>query len=193
MPGDVGTTDCDLASSCLCGGMYVQASNLPADAVLEATLTSAYVAQVTAIDGTSSAYMVGDTICVNQSVVGANILVPVQNAGDAAQVVLPALEAGACVPNVAYTVLLDDGGRPLACNNGTESSLPLTTAQAVAALRAPSCSASLATVNADWSQSDCNTSGCHTAPTFQAALGAMATLVAAMLVARATRTIARRR
>jgi len=165
--------------------MYVQASNLPADAVLEATLTSAYIAQITAIDGTSTTFAIGDTICVNQSIVGANILVPVQNEGDAAQVVLPALEGGACVPNVAYTILLDDGGRPLACNDGNQSNLPLTTQQAVAALRAPSCSASLASVSANWGQSDCETTGgCHTAPTFQAALGAGLTLMVALVIAR---------
>jgi hypothetical protein len=167
--------------------MYVQASNVPADAVLEATLTYAYIAQVTGIVGNSTTFSVGDTICVNQSVVGANILVPVQNAGDAAQVVLPALEGGACVPNYAYTVLLDDGGRPVTCNDGTQVNLPLTTAQAIAALQAPSCTSSLAAVNASWSETDCSTSGCHTAPTFQAAFGATATLLMTVVIARATR------
>lgn len=152
--------------------------------MLEATVTYAYIAQVTGIVGSAPAFAVGDTICVDQSIVGANILVPVQNEGDAAQVVLPALEGGACVPNYAYTILLDDAGRPLGCNDGTEANLPLTTTQAIAALQAPSCTASLEAVNDGWSASDCATTGCNVAPTFQAALGAGATLLLTLLIAR---------
>jgi hypothetical protein len=167
---------CDIAASCLCGGLYVHAGNVPADAVLEATITSAYIAQVTNVVGTSS-FVVGDVICVNQSVVGATILVPIQNGSDAAQVVPPP-DGGTCVPDYAYTVLLDDGGRPLACNDGTQGSLPLTTDEAIAALRAKDCATSLATVDSRWSATDCvSGGGCALAPGAAGALGALVVVV----------------
>jgi len=163
--------------------MYVQAGNLPADAVLEATITSSYVAQVTAIVGSTPAFSVGDVICVDQSVVGGTILVPVQNAGDASQVVHPPPDGGTCVPNFAYTVLLDDGGRPLACNDGTQASLALTTDQAVSAMRAPSCESSLAAIDPHWSQNECaSSSGCHTSPTSPSSLTLVGTLLTAVAV-----------
>jgi hypothetical protein len=177
---------CDIAASCLCGGLYVQAGNIPATAVLEATVTTAYVAQITSIVGNTT-FAVGDTICVDQSEVGATILVPVQNGSDAAQVVLPPPEGGTCVPDYAYTVLLDDAGRPLACNDGTESSLLLTTNQAIAALQAPDCKASLASIDSRWSQTDCASSGgCSLAPE---AAGFGSILVGLVLVALAARAL----
>jgi hypothetical protein len=155
---------CDIAASCLCGGQYVHAGNLPADGVLEATITTAYIAQVTAVFGTTS-FSVGSVICVDQSTVGATILVPVQNGSDAAQVVPPPPDGGTCVPDYAYTVLLDDGGRPLSCNDGTQASLQLSTSQAVTALLAKDCSASLGSIDSRWDQNDCASSGgCQTSP-----------------------------
>jgi hypothetical protein len=179
---------CDIAASCLCGGAYIHAGNLPADAVLEATITSSYVAQVTAIFGSAPAFTVGDVICIDQSVVGATILVPLQNAGDAAQAVLPPPEGGTCVPNYAYTVLLDDGGRPLACNDGTQSSLSLTTQQTIDALRAKSCATSLSALDSHWSQNECaSPSGCHASPSPVDALGACAVALGALLLLRRRR------
>jgi hypothetical protein len=143
----------------------VHVGNIPADAVLEAVVTSAYNAQITAVFGTTS-FAVGDTICVDQSIAGATILIPVQNGSDAAQVLPPPPDGGTCVPDYAFTLLLDDGGRPLSCNDGTQASLPLTTAQAVAALRAPDCQSSLASVDQGWTQSECPTpGGCEVAGT----------------------------
>jgi hypothetical protein len=173
---------CDIAASCLCGGMYVHAGNVPADAVLEATITSSYVARVTTVIGTST-FAVGDVICVNQSAVGSTILVPIQNGSDAAQVVPPPPDGGTCVPDYAYTVLLDDGGRPLVCNDGTQSSLQLTTDQAVTALRAKSCAASLASIDSRWSQTDCaSPGGCQVGPDASGAIpfGALLALLALM-------------
>jgi hypothetical protein len=153
---------CDIAASCLCGGAFVHAGNVPADGVLEATITNVYEAQITATFGNVGAFAVGDVICVNQSAVGASILVPVSH-GDAAQVVLPPPEGGTCVPNYAFNVLLDDGGRPLSCNAGNESQLALTTQQAIDALLASDCTASLAKNDSRWSESACATSGgCQT-------------------------------
>ena len=149
---DAGT--CDMAASCLCGAIDLPASNLPASAVLEATVTTAFIAEVTMVYGTTTAFAVGDTVCVDQSEVGATILIPVQNGGDAAQVVLPPPDGGTCVPNYAYTVLLDDAGRPMACD-GPQASLKLAPMDVVNALEAPSCSASLESVDPGWSQSDC--------------------------------------
>jgi len=166
---------CDIAASCLCGGVYVHAGNLPADGVLEATVTSSYVAQVTAVHGTSS-FKVGDVICVDQSMVGATILVPVQNGSDAAQVVFPPPDGGTCVPNYAYTVVLDDGGRPLACNDGTQAGLQLTTSEAVAALLAKDCKGSLASVDSHWAQNECSSGGCQSSPSAPLALGALVVL-----------------
>ena len=153
--------------------------------MLEATLTSAYVAQINAVYGTSS-FAVGDVICVDQSVVGSDILVPIQNGSDAAQVVPPPPDGGTCVPNYAYTVLLDDGGRPLACNDGTQSSLQLTTAQAVTALQATDCSASLAAIDSRWGQTDCaTTGGCQSSPKVDGSLpvgmAALAVVVVSLL------------
>ncbi len=140
----------------------MHAGNVPADGVLEATLTNAYEAQITATFGNVGAFAVGDVICVNQSVVGATILVPVSHS-DAAQVVLPPPEGGTCVPNYAFNVLLDDGGRPLSCNAGNESQLALTTQQAIDALLASDCTASLAKNDSRWSESACAPSGgCQT-------------------------------
>jgi hypothetical protein len=154
---------CDIASSCLCGGAFVHAGNLPADGVLEATVTASYVAQVTATFGATTGFAVGDVICVDQSTVGATILVPLQSGTDAAQVVPPPPDGGTCVPNFAYTVQLDDAGRPLACNDGTESTLALTEQQAVAAMRASDCNASLASIDSHWADDECATSaGCNT-------------------------------
>ncbi len=145
---------CAIASTCLCGG-----ENLPANGVLEATVTQSFVAQITATFGTTTGFAVGDAICVDQSVVGATILVPVQQDTDAAQVVLPPLDGGTCVPNYANTILLDDAGRPLACNDQNESALALTTPQAVAAMQASSCSASLSALDTRWSESSCADEG----------------------------------
>src|SRR5256885_13785969 len=128
----------ETAAACLCRG------DLPADGVLEATIFSSFEAQITAVHGNVGAFVVGETICVDQSVVGAAILVPIENASDAAQVVLPPPDGGTCVPNYAYTVLLDDGGRPLACNAGDESQLSLDTSKSIDALLPSDCAAALA-------------------------------------------------
>lgn len=160
---------CNLAAACLCGG-----GNVPADGVLEATVTASFQAQVTATFGDTTGFAVGDSICVNQSVVGATILVPVQSGGDADHVVLVP-DGETCVPNFAYTVQLDDGGRPLACNAGIEQQVPLTTQQAVDALRAQDCAAALGALDSRWSDSECTaTSGCHASATAGAPLGAAA-------------------
>lgn len=175
---------CDIAASCLCGGAFVHAGNLPADGVLEATVTSSYVGQVTRTFGTTTGFAVGDVICVDQSAVGATILVPVQDGSDAAHVVAPPPDGGTCVPNFAYTVQLDDAGRPLACNDGIESSLTLGEDQAVAALRANDCVASLGAIDSRWSQTDCaTTSGCSEvgAPT---SFGVAAAVIAVLAINR---------
>lgn len=172
---------CDTAAACLCGGTYVHAGNLPADGVLEATITSSYVAEVTNTFGTTTGFATGDVICVDQSAVGSTILVPIQNGGDAAHVVPPPPDGGTCVPNFAYTVLLDDGGRPLACNDGTESSLALTEQQAVAAMRASDCTASLGAIDSQWTKSACqSSSGCN-ASAAPATFGAAATALVVVL------------
>jgi len=162
---------CEIAATCLCRG------DLPADGVLEATITAAFQAQVTAVHGNAGAFAVGDTICVDQSVVGASILVPVKSDSDAAQVVLPPPDGGTCVPSYAYTVLLDDGGRPLACNDGVESQLSLDTQQSTLALMASDCTAALAKSDSRWSGSSCAPSGgCATTFTSPSAAGALMTL-----------------
>jgi hypothetical protein len=152
---DAGATGtCGIAASCLCSG------DLPARGVLEATVTTEYQAQITATFGDTTGFSIGDSICVNQSAVGATILVPIASDADAAHVVLVP-DAETCTPNFAYTVQLDDAGRPLGCNAGNESSLTLTTQQAIDALRAQDCAASLGAVDARWSTSACVTSaGC---------------------------------
>jgi hypothetical protein len=151
---------CDIAATCLCRG------DLPADGVLEATIFAAFQAHITAVHGNASAFAIGETICIDQSVVGASILVPVKSASDAAQVVLPPPlgdgGSGTCVPNQAYTVLLDDGGRPLACNDGIESQLSLDTPKSIAALMASDCTAALAKDDSRWSGSSCAPGGCET-------------------------------
>lgn len=173
---------CDIASSCLCGGKYFQAGNLPATGVLEATVTQSFVAQITATFGTTTGFAVGDAICVDQSTVGATILVPVSTS-DAAQVVPPPPDGGTCVPNFAYTVLLDDGGRPLACNDGIESQLALTEQQAVAAMQAPDCNANLASLDARWADNECTTpGGCNESAAPLHAVGAAAIALIALAV-----------
>jgi len=159
----------------LCGG-----GDLPADGVLEATVTTEYQAQITATFGDATGFSIGDSICVNQSAVGATILVPVRNDADAAHVVLVP-DGETCTPNFAYTVELDDAGRPLPCNAGNESSLSMTTQQAVDALRANDCTASLAAIDSRWSADPCGpASGCAVGggPTALGALGAIALGVA---------------
>jgi hypothetical protein len=185
---------CDIAASCLCGGLYVHAGNLPADGVLEATITNAYIAQVTAVFGTTS-FSVGSVICVDQSTVGATILVPVQSGGDAAQVVPPPPDGGTCVPDYAYTVQLDDGGRPLSCNDGTQGSLQLTTSQAVTALLAKDCSTSLGSIDSRWTQNDCESSGgCQSSPSAPASLvvGVAVSFVALLSLSARSRRQSRR-
>ena len=178
---DASSEYCDIAASCLCGGKYVQNGNVPADGVLEATITYAYQAQITATFGNVGSFAVGDTICVNQSVVGATILAPVKNGGDAAQVVLPPPDGGTCVPNFAFNVMLDDGGRPLSCNAGNEAQLALTTQQAVDALLASDCAASLAKSDSRWADNACTPSGgCQTSATGPG-MGAVASLVVVVL------------
>jgi hypothetical protein len=168
---------CELAASCLCGG-----ADAPADGVLVATVTSSYQAQITATFGDTTGFSVGDAICVNQSAVGATILVPVQSGGDAAHVVLVP-DGETCVPNFAFTVQLDDGGRPLACNSGIESAIPLTTQQAVDALRAQDCAGALAVLDSRWAQNECSApGGCRTSPWSASPLGA-ASLIGLVLVA----------
>lgn len=176
---DASAEYCDIAASCLCGGQFVQNGNVPADGVLEATVTYAYEAQITATFGNPGAFAVGDTICTNQSVVGATILIPVKSGSDAAQVVLPPPDGGTCVANFAFNVMLDDAGRPLSCNAGNEAQLSLTTQQAIDALLASDCTASLASSDSRWSESACATSGgCQTsaAPPIGAALTTLAIL-----------------
>ena len=188
---DASTEYCDIAASCLCGGQYVHAGNVPADGVLEATITYAYEAQITATFGSVGTFAVGDTICVDQSVVGATILVPVKSGGDAAQVVPPPPDGGTCVPNFAFTVMLDDGGRPLACNAGSEAQLSLTTQQAIDALQANDCTAALAKNDSRWSQNACAPSGgCQTSATTPT-IGAIAMLIAIVGLALARRWGAR--
>ena len=163
---------CETAATCLCRG------DLPADGVLEATIFASFQAQITSVHGNVGAFVVGDTICVDQSVVGASILVPVKAASDAAQVVLPPPDGGTCVPNYAYTVLLDDGGRPLACNDGVESQLSLNTSKSVDALMASDCTAALAKDDSRWSGSSCASGGgCETSA---APLSGTAALVVAI-------------
>ena len=168
----------------------MQAGNLPADGVLEATLTTQYIAQITATFGDTTGFAVGDSICVNQSTVGATILVPVQSGGDAAHVILVP-DGETCTPNFAYTVQLDDGGRPLACNAGSETSIPLTTQQAVDALRAQSCAATLAADDPRWGQNLCGApGGCASSGADATLLGAAGALALVVIVALARRTIA---
>ena len=143
---------CETAATCLCRG------DLPADGVLEATISAAFEAEITKVHGNVGAYAVGDTICVDQSIASATILVPVKIDSDAAHVVV-APDGGTCVPSYAYTVLLDDGGRPLACNDGIESQLSLDTQKSVDALMASDCTAALAKNDARWSESSCAPSG----------------------------------
>ena len=163
---------CEIAATCLCRG------DLPADGVLEATLTAAFQAQITAVHGNVGAFAVGDTICVDQSIVGASILVPVKSDSDAAQVVLPPPDGGTCVPSYAYTVLLDDGGRPLACNDGVESQLSLDTPKAIDALTASDCTAALAKNDSRWSGSSCAPSGgCATTFASPSAAGALVVVI----------------
>jgi hypothetical protein len=174
---DASSDYCDIAASCLCGGKYVQNGNVPADGVLEATITYAYEAQITATFGNVGSFAVGDTICVDQSVVGATILVPVKNGGDAAQVVPPPPDGGTCVPNFAFNVMLDDGGRPLSCNAGNESQLSMTTQQAIDALMASDCTAQLAKNDSRWAENACAPSGgCQTSATTPG-MGALFALV----------------
>ncbi len=178
---DAGATGpCGIAAACLCNG------DLPATGVLQATVTTQYVAQITAAFGDTTGFAVGDSICVNQSAVGATILVPVGGGADAAHVVLVP-DGETCTPNFAYTVELDDGGRPLSCNAGTESQLSLTTQQAVDALRASDCTASLAAVDSRWGANPCGpASGCATGgdATLLGAAGALALVVAVALARR---------
>ena len=153
---------------------------MPADGVLVAQVTASFQAQITATFGDATGFSVGDAICVNQSVVGATILVPVQNGGDAEVILVP--DGETCVPNFAYTVQLDDGGRPLACNSGLETNLPLSTQQAVDALRSPDCASALATLDARWSDTECSAdSGCHASASSRAPLGAVALALAVAL------------
>ncbi len=162
---------CETAATCLCRG------DLPADGVLEATIFASFEAQVTVVHGNVGAFAVGDTLCVDQSIVGASILVPVKSVTDAAQVVLPPPDGGSCVPNYAYTVLLDDGGRPLACNDGIESQLSLDTPASIDALMASDCTAALAKDDARWSGTSCASSGgCETSLTSPSAAGALVAL-----------------
>lgn len=166
---------CETAATCLCRG------DLPADGVLEATITAAFEARVTATHGNAGAFAIGDTICVDQSIVGASILVPIKSDSDAAQVVLPPpigdSGVGTCVPNQAYTVLLDDGGRPLACNDGIESQLSLGTQKSIDALMASDCTGALAKDDSRWSGSSCALSGCSTTFASPSAAGAAVALV----------------
>jgi hypothetical protein len=185
-----GGSSCDIAAACMCGGALVPAGNVPADGVLEAEVTSAFQARVAATFGDTTGFAVGDMICVDQSVVGATILVPVQSGGDAAHVTLVP-DGETCVPNFAYTVQLDDGGRPLACNAGIESQLPLTTQQAVDALRAQDCAASLGAVDARWTGSACAPPGGCSAG--WAAPGGWAAPAALVAFLAAVRWIERRR
>lgn len=148
---------CETAATCLCRG------DLPADGVLEATIFAAFQAQITKVHGNAGVFAVGDTICIDQSIVGASILVPLKSGSDAAQVVLPPPLAeggvGTCVPNQAFTVLLDDGGRPLACNDGIESQLSLDTPKSIDALMASDCTAALAKDDSRWAGSSCAPGG----------------------------------
>jgi len=176
---------CDLAASCLCAGGT-------ADGVLVATVTYSYEAQITATFGTTTGFAVGDSICVNQSAVGTTILVPVPSDADAAAIELVP-DGETCVPNFAYTVELDDGGRPLACNSGIESTLPLTMQQAVDALQAQDCAASLAALDSRWSESECSAaSGCRASPFGATPLGA-ASAVGVVLVFVLARSFSSRR
>jgi hypothetical protein len=143
---------------------------------------AAFQAQVTAVHGNVGSFAIGDTLCVNQSVVGATILVPVKSTSDAAQVVLPPPDGGTCVPNYAYTVLLDDGGRPLACNAGDESQLALDTPTSALALMASDCTAALAKNDARWSETSCASTGCETSAPTTGVSGAGA-LVCAIAIA----------
>lgn len=164
---------CEIAATCLCRG------DLPADGVLEAAVTAAFQAQITKVHGNAGAFGVGDTICVDQSIVGASILVPVKNDSDAAQVVLPPPDGGTCVPSYAYTVLLDDGGRPLACNDGVESQLSLDTQKSIDALMASDCTAALANDDSRWSGSSCAPGGgCATSASPVDTTGALVVAIA---------------
>jgi hypothetical protein len=161
--------------------------DLPADGVLEATIFASFQAQITAVHGNTGAFAVGNTICIDQSIVGASILVPVKSASDAAQVVMPPplLDGGSgtCVPNQAYTVLLDDGGRPLACNDGIEPQLPLDTAKSIDALMASDCTAAVAKSDSRWSESSCVAigSGCATSASPVSGIGALVVAIAVLL------------
>ena len=173
---------CETAATCLCRG------DLPADGVLEATIFAAFQTQITNVHGNAGIFAVGQTICVDQSIVGASILVPLKSGSDAAQVVLPPPltegGVGTCVPNQAFTVLLDDGGRPLACHDGVESQLSLDTPKSIDALLASDCTGALAKDDARWSGSSCASGGggCETSAAATDGVGAGA-LACAMVIA----------
>ena len=167
---------CETAATCLCRG------DLPADGVLEATVFASFEAQITNVHGNVGAFAVGDTICVDQSIVGASILVPVKSGSDAAQVVFPP-EGGTCVPSYAFTVLLDDGGRPLACNDGIESQLSLGTSKSIDALLASDCTAALANGDSRWSGSSCaEGGGCATSASLGGPAGALVVAIFVLYV-----------
>jgi len=171
---------CETAATCLCRG------DLPADGVLEATIFASFQAQITNVHGNVGAFAIGQTICVDQSIVGATILAPVKNGSDAAQVVLPPplgdAGTGTCVPNNAYTVLLDDAGRPLGCNDGIESQLSLDQQKSIDALMASDCTAALAKDDGRWAGSSCaEGGGCSTSAPPLDGMGALVVVAIAIV------------
>jgi hypothetical protein len=136
---------CETTAMCLCQDR--PGPTLPADGVIEAIVTAPYVGRVTAVYGDVGQTRVGDELCVDEPRPRATALVPTPHlpAG-----ILVDLDAGSCASSELPLTVTLAGGRPAACSFAPLDALPMTEAQAVAALRANDCVGSLAAVDPRW-------------------------------------------
>ncbi len=137
---------CGVTAMCLCDAR--PGPSMPADGVIEALVTSPYVARVTATYGYVGGTNVGDTLCVDETSPGTTVLVPtpLMPAG----VALDTGSAACPSQDVPVTVTLTDARRPAACSQAPLATLPLTKTQAIAALQANECTGMLMSLDDRW-------------------------------------------
>jgi hypothetical protein len=144
---------CETTAMCLCDAR--PGPSLPADGVIEAVVTAPYVARVTTLYGATHGFDVGQTLCVNETTIGAMVLVPTPFTS--AGLVYDTQSAACPSMNVHVSVTLEND-RPLACSYDPIGRLPLTKAQAVAALESNDCVATLGALDPRW-QCGCISTG----------------------------------
>lgn len=162
-------------ADCVCGSVWSPGeASAPADVVLEGVVQTNGTIRVDGIFGTRPDLVVkvGDTLGATGTNPGDHVLVTLVKANDGAffgvagdggtdgglSAALPKLEAYRSV------IVLAADGRPQRCNDGRETSLPITKDKVIAALRTSQCKEELAKTDSGWAEKPpCSGGGCSVA------------------------------